>query len=461
MSLRTQVLRGGTYLAVRQGLGMGLSLVGVVFLTRTIGPEAYGLYATTYSLYNYLYTLSQWGISICLIRREGEAQRQDYDQAFTLLLLLGVVAGLVALLALPWLAWWVRLEGFRPLALAMICGLPLNLLTLVPLARLERELDYRQVALIELAGQATSYAVAIPLAFQGWGAWSLIGGWWVQQLLSCLLLYRAAKYRPAFYWNLDLAREMVSYGLGYSASMWIWQLRSLVNPLVVGRFAGAEAVGYVALAIRWVEVLSFVRNATWRISLATLARLQGDRQRLAAAITEGMRLQVLALGPFLLGFALVSPWLLPVVFGETWLPVLTVYPFIALSYLVNTVFNLHSSALYVLRHNWQVTIFHAVHIALFVGAAILLVPRLGPVGYGWAEVVTLLSYIVIHIYTVRAVGWPDYGIAVAWVGGFALALFWRDLGWGAGVGLLAIALWPQTWRVLGGYMQSLRKVQHG
>lgn len=55
------------------------------------------------------------------------------------------------------------------------------------------------------------------------------------------------------------------------------------------------------------EILSFVKMATWRISTATLARLQGNRERLLKAVSEGIGLQILALEPLL---ALVS-WISP------------------------------------------------------------------------------------------------------------------------------------------------------
>lgn len=44
------------------------------------------------------------------------------------------------------------------------------------------------------------------------------------------------------------------------------------------------------------EILSFVKIATWRISIATLAYLQGNRERLLKVMSEAMGLQILALG---------------------------------------------------------------------------------------------------------------------------------------------------------------------
>ena len=456
-SLRTQVLRGGTFLVIRQGLGVIIGLGGVLLLTRAIGPEKYGLYAACLNIFGYVQSLSQLGIEIFVVRREGEEDSQVYHQAFTLLLLLGLGGMLLSLLGLPLLSQWVRLDGFSSVAGVIFLGLPLVLLSQVPLARLERRLDYKRVAVIELGSQLIYYLVALPLAFQGAGVWAPVAGWCTQQIQTVSLLFLISRYRPRLCWNPDLIKQMLSYSVGYSASSWVWQLRNLVNPLVVGRYAGAEAVGYVALAIRLVEVLSFVKGATWRLSIAALGRLQGDPIRLGKAVSEGMSLQILALGPLLVAASWVSPLILPLLFGDRWLPVIQIYPFIALSYLSNAMFNMHSSVLYVLQKNWEVTAFHVVHIILFAGASLLLVPRFSSiVGYGWGEVVALGSYAVIHIFVVRNISSPDYRLPMLWWSASAAALFVYQLGWWSALGLVIIAFLPSTYQQIGYYIKSLR-----
>ena len=81
---------------------MAVSLVGVLLLTRLIGPGNYGVFAAAMGVYLYLFNLSQWGVAVYLIR--GNPESDDigpYQQAFTLLLCLGLAAGCLTLLCLP------------------------------------------------------------------------------------------------------------------------------------------------------------------------------------------------------------------------------------------------------------------------------------------------------------------------------------------------------------------------
>jgi O-antigen/teichoic acid export membrane protein len=456
MNLKQQVISGGMYLAIRQGLGMAIGLGGVLMLTRLIGPQQYGLYAATFGICWYIQTIFQMGVGVYLVRHEGEDNAEIYHQSSTLLLLLSAVGTLVSIVGLPLLQQWTNLAGFSDVAKVMFLGLPIVFLAQVPTAILERRLDYQRIAIIELANQAVYYLVALLLAARGFGVWAAVIAWWLQQVQNLLLFLWSARYRPRWHWDQALMVAMLRYGVSFSASTWVWYARSLVNPMIVGRFAGAEAVGYVALAMRLAEVLGFVKTATWRIALSALAKFQGDRTRLTRAVNEGMGLQILALGPLIVGFAWVAPGILPMLFGKDWTPVVAVFPFIAFGHLTNSLFNMHSSALYVLKRNWEVTLFHIVHVVLFAGASLILLPRMGIVGYGWAEIVAILSYAIVHFYVLKWVGQPRYTLPIVWWGAFAAALFVYQLGWWAALGLVAVMVLPETHVKLKEYFATVR-----
>lgn len=418
---------------VRQGVGIFLSLLGVLVITRLVGPTEYGYYAAASGLVVFLCSVGTWGLNVYLLRKSSDPEVVEYDQAFTLFAGIGGILSLALLIGHSLVAVWLKQPQVSPLLATLALGLPLNLLTCLPITRLERNLDFKQIAFNELASQLIYYVPALPLAIAGGGAWAPTVGWLVQQIVLLGLSARSARFLPRFHWDPELIRTMVGYGLSYSSSTWVWQLRTLVNPLIVGRFAGAEAVGYVALAIRLVEVLSFARTATWRIALAALARLAEDPVRLRRAVEEGMRLQLIAVG-LPLGLFAVCGVVVPLVFGDRWTPVLWIFPFIAISYLSNALFNLHSSVLYLFQENLHVTWFHALHVALFALSAAVLVPWVGMVGYGWAEMAALASYFLVHRFATERIGRIDYGPPLVW--------------YGVGLGMIVLGSVDSTWHYL-------------
>ncbi|MEA2790292.1 MAG: hypothetical protein QOG73_2698 [Acetobacteraceae bacterium] len=449
--LRAKVFHGGALLMGRQLISMGLSLVGLLVITRIIGPAAYGPYVAALGICQYAQNLGQAGIGDYLVRASGHVSERTHDVATTLLVISAV--GLTTLLeaSLGLIGQWIPMPGLVPLLAVLLLSVVFQTIAVGASARLERALDFRRVAMIETAGQLLYYAAALPLVFMALGVWSLVAGWCAQQIFQCVAFHIAARHRPRLAWDTAIIRSMLSYTFGYAASDWLWQLRNLINPLIVGHFLPAEAVGQVGLAIRMLELLSFTKTVAYRLSVAVLAKVQHERAKLIEAATDGMRLQTLALGPVLIGFSWFGGLLLSMVFGKRWEPVMLVYPYLALSYLTNAQFNIHSSILYVLHRNWAVSWFHIVHVVLFAAAAWVFVGRFGIVGYGYAEGVALLSYPVIH-YSVRmVVGSPDYAISALWWAGIAIGLFWRELGsWAIAAPVIAL-LCPPSLRQLKSY----------
>lgn len=426
--MRAEVLRGGTYLALRQGAVIIVNVVGMLLLTREIGPRAYGIYIACYDFLCYLTDVATCGINVYLIRKEHDIPEKDYHLAFTLLLVLSLAGVGIGLAILPLVQLWIRIKAFEAVALWMIPGLPLVLLGFVPLAYLEHGLDYRRVASVEVAGRVAFYAVALPWAFVGGGVWAPVAGWWAQSLLQLIWFYSIVKLRPRLYWDWGRFRSMISYGTGYSASMWVWELRNLVNSFVVGRFLGASAVGYVSLCMRIAQVLTFAKTVATRLSIAALAKVQNDVARLGRAVNEGMTLQVLAAGPFLAAFAFLSPWVIPRFFGSAWQPSVEIFPFIAVAVLTNAVFTMHSSALYVRKRNWEVTSFNACHVLILGVSAWLLVQQIGVRGYGWAELLALVSYYILHWWFKVTAGRVNYSQASIWYISCAIAIFGWQIG---------------------------------
>jgi O-antigen/teichoic acid export membrane protein len=132
---------------------------------------------------------------------------------------------------------------------------------------------------------------------------------------------------------------------------------------------------------------------------------------------EATMLQVLGVAP-LLCIGATGVTLLPVLVGSSWQPVIGLFPLIALGSLANSAFTMHASVLYVLKRNRDVGVYHVAYIALLAGAGLLLVPALGLIGYGLAEVVAIASYVVLHRQVARL--FPlRYRTSAPWL--FALA----------------------------------------
>jgi PST family polysaccharide transporter len=407
-----ETVRGGAYFAARYGLGVLVSLGNMLVMTRWIGPHAYGIFVTAVGLAAFLASLARAGLDTYLVRCEAVPDRRVYDVAATVILGVSMVITAAGAAGAPLLIDWYGNREFLTPYLVLLLTVPVTGLTGVATAKLERQFDFGRLAGIELGGQVLGLALAGFVAWSGAGVWAPVAGQIAWQSFVLVGVFCAAGMLPRLRLRAQEVREMLAYGTGMT----------LINPLVVGRFAGAEGVAFVALAIRIAEALGTFRLAAGRMAIASLARVQNRQEKFDAALERVLRLQVLTLGPLLCGFAWTGPLLVRQVIGAKWMPSLTVYPFIAVAVLVNSVYNLQASALFVMGRQWVVMRAYAVHVALLGAATWFLLRRFGIASYGWAELLACAAYLLIHREIARTVK-IRYRTLAPWLAAFVGGLF--------------------------------------
>jgi PST family polysaccharide transporter len=447
-NLRRHIFGSGYTVALRLVATVALKFVGVLIVSRILGPANYGAYIAAYSVYMFVLAAGQAGISVYLIQSEGAFSPSRIGAATTFLLAQSaMIVVLVELLAGP-LGAYANIPGFPEVLRIIIVALPIQAFSVPAQALVERRLDLKGVAIIEMSTLAGYYACALPLALAGFGPSALAYALIFQYLLAAPITYAVARAKPVFGWDARFIGEMTRFAIGFSASNVVWQLRALVNPFIVGPALGAASVGIVGLTIGILELLTLVRTMLWRITIATLARFRNDTEKLRRIIGEGMEIHLLMIGTLLLGFGWLGGLIVPAIFGARWLPIFHVYPCIALSYLTMAAFNMHSAALPLLNRNWLLAAFLAANALALACAAWFFTRAFGIQGYGYAEVAALPAYWMLHHFLSRLRIAPNYHPTAVWWIGAAIGLFWRELGpWAIAAPFAALLIPPSPARI--------------
>ena len=144
-----------------------------------------------------------------------EITEQDYEIASTLLLGLSLVLVALTEASLDITSAWVNVEGFKPLLGVLTIAVILDNMKLSAMAHLERDLDFRRIAMLELSGQILYYLIAGPMVFLGFSAWSLVAAFFAQQGFLCIATFRAAGLKPRLAWNWPAARSMLVYSTDF------------------------------------------------------------------------------------------------------------------------------------------------------------------------------------------------------------------------------------------------------
>jgi PST family polysaccharide transporter len=401
-NLRETAIQGGGYLAAREIAGIGLRSLGIIAITRIIGPSSFGLYAAAAAFATLIGNAAQMGMEVFLIRQPEEPTDELYQQVFTFLLVISVLAAGMAIGA-SFLVVQLdsSLEAPQRLFIVLAASIPINVLWAPAQAKIERSFGYKRMAWLEFGGDAIFYAVATALALLGAGAWCLVAGFVAWQSWLFVGSLRFSHLSLRWNWSSSVNRSLLHHGSSYSSAGILQAATGLINPIVVGAFFGSAGVGYVALSQRLIDTLSFAARATWRLGMVTLTKVSSSASRLARGVEQAMTLQLLAtLGP-ILGVCVLANWLVPFAFGPTWTPMIPVLAWLGMARIAASPITIEFAVLYVKSKNVIVAIATGLGGLVTLLFALVLVPTIGLAGYGIATLLSVVSMLYLHPQTLR------------------------------------------------------------
>lgn len=307
-------------------LAGGRFLAGIVhyavylFLALILEPTDFGLLGLVMIFIVFFEGVAGLGFKSALIHRD-ELDDSVLNTAFWASLLMGLsVTGVTLFTAGP----VTELLGDRRAA-ALLSTLsllfPVFSLTAVPLAILERRLQFKAVSIQAIAGEFCYGLAGIPLCLSGFGVWSLIAATFAQRTGGGVVLWYLIEWRPKLQFSIRSLRELLSYGFPVLTVLSLQRAVANMDYFVVSRWLGTEALGYYTLAFQLtVGPAQRLVGLVSRILFPAFAEVRERTQRLASAFLEGLENLMALLVPYCLAVAVLSPAFVAALYGEKWLP---------------------------------------------------------------------------------------------------------------------------------------------
>lgn len=454
MGLRARATNASLVLAFRQVVGLGTGTLSAIVFARIIGAEGYGVYVTAAAITLFVAAAFKLGTNLYLVSRRDEPSRQDYNGAFTFML---VVAGIAALFTWPvalLAGAWLDDARFVAVLLVMTPASVATVLAEPAFARLERDLRFTDIASAELTTEVTQSALGIALAIAGFGFWAPVIGMTCARVVLCLSIYHRAAWRPRLRFAPAEWRLLLSYGLRVSAPQITSSVRIVAPPLLLGGLLGTAAVGYFNIAGRLVSIAQVATDATTRVSYSAFAQLQHDTTRLRAALEESMVLQAVVGGICTVVISLLGWYPFLVVFGDEWLPAWQLFPWLAVGGLLAAIAAMPKSVTMIMGRSLWVGASDVVELAIFAGAGVVLVRWFDLQGFAYARLISMSALVIVHVICRRLTGYTPLRV-LPWFAVFAVAAFANP---DVALWAPALALAPLTLLLLPGTRRDLARV---
>jgi O-antigen/teichoic acid export membrane protein len=327
--IRGKAASGVLLISLRTFAIRGLGLVGNLVLARLLSPEEFGVLAFGLTLILFGQFFADAGIAAGLIRRNQPPTLHELHAILGFQLLVSSVLMLaIAVVAVP--------SGRSgQVATVMAASVVVSAWRAPATLLLERRLDYRALAAVEVLEGVIFVATSLIAVALGAGVWGVAGAHVVRAAAGSALMMRKSPVmvlRPT--WAIGVVRELLGYGLAVSARDFVVLVRLQVINLVTAAVAGLPVLGLYSLADRIMLVPWVVFGSILRVTFPAMARLVSAGEDTRSDLVRGLGLLTVSAGSLLALIAGTAPVLIPSFFGERWTPASDALPLIALGLLI-------------------------------------------------------------------------------------------------------------------------------
>lgn len=376
---------------------LGTLLTGIL-LAHLLAPTDFGAFAVALVALGALLAINELGVSLALVRWPGNPR----DIAPTVTTISFVSSA--ALYAVCWFgapAFSAALGAPHATGVVrLLCvGVLIDGATAAAAQFVNREFRQGTRLVVDLSNLVLTTGVTVGMALADFGPWSLAWGRLVGNALSALLLFRLVDLWPRPGFDRKQARDLIAFGLPLAgASMLVFAMLN-VDYIVTGHVLGALALGLYLQAFNLASwPVNMFSTVIRRVSLAALARVQGDPQRREQVLARFTSLLCVAVLPVCALLGLLSLPIVTTLYGNAWANSAAALEFLAILAVVRVASELGYDYLVALgrpgRTVWLQAIWlAALAVALPIGAHIDRIRGVAAAHAGVAVVIVLPAFV--------------------------------------------------------------------
>lgn len=317
-NLDSVLVRGVAWTAAVKWATQAITWGTTVIVARLLAPADYGLVGMA-AIYINLFTLfSEFGIGTAVVTLQNLSEEQ-IGQLNSVAFLFGVFGAAVSAAAAVPLGWFFHAPKLPLIVTLLSCGFVFSGARTVPYALLQREMQFKRIAVIEGWQSVIQGLLTLLLAFMGFGYWALVWGIFSFSVSSAVmtLMCRRHGFRVPRWESLGTA---LSYSRHVMVGRLSWAGYNDSDFIVAGRMLGQAALGAYTLA--WtlahtpLEKLTTLVN---RVTPAVFAQVQSEPDALRRYLRNITGVMALIIFPVTLGMALVAREFVPLVLGAQWM----------------------------------------------------------------------------------------------------------------------------------------------
>ncbi len=314
----TTVRRSLAYSAADSYVSAVVYLASTVVISRLLSPEQIGVFAVAAAFAAIASTLRDFGVAEYLIQ-EKDLSGDKIRAALTVNIAVSWAMGLLMLGGSQAAADYYNNPGVAEVMRVLAINFALIPFGAVTMAYYRRQMDFRPIFIVGLAGNMTHLTVAIYCAYAGTGFMSLA---WASLANTVVVVAGSMLYRPADYprWpGLKGISQVFHFGKHASGIYIVGQLGKSAPDIVIGRVLDMASVAFFSRASGLIDIFhKTVLRAIYPVCLPYFAQTRRMNHGIVPGYLKATGYLTAIGWPFFAFMTIIAPDAVQLIYGQQW-----------------------------------------------------------------------------------------------------------------------------------------------
>ena len=319
-SLKERTVRGLFWGAMNSGLMQVLNAVFGMILARILDVEDYGLVGVIAIYSAIAQNLQESGFISALINRKDPTQR-DFSSVFWFNITVGLCMYTLLWFLAPFIADYNHDDRLISLSRYAFISFVFGSFSIVPRAKLMKELKVKEQAIMSVAALLTSNIIGVIMAICGTKYWGIATQTIIYIGMVSILSWIFSRWRPSFTFSFKPIIEM----FGFSCKLLVTYISSNLNRFAVeaimGNFRSITKVmiGNYTNANKWNTMGNqTISGMIQSVAQPMFVQVGSDTGKLTQAFRKMLRFTSFVSFPLMFGFCMVAPEFIRCTVSEKW-----------------------------------------------------------------------------------------------------------------------------------------------
>ena len=304
MSIKQKAIHGVLWTGIAKASMQIVLFLLMLVLARLLSPEDFGIVGMAAIVTVAISMVNDRGLGTAIIQKSSLSQEHLSSVfwggiAFSFLLFSATI-----LASYP-MALFFRNPLVQPVVAVQAAGFVIGSLGIVQKSILNKDLEFKKLAVMEVVSSVASGIVSITLALMRFGVWSLVIGALVRDGVNVFLVWIYCRWRPRFFFSWRQFKELFSFSANVLGNDVVSYAVTNMDVVIIGRMLGTEALGYYTLALNLVKMpVQRLSGVVSKVAFPAFSAIQDDMKKLRKGFLKASAVLSLIIFPLLLGLAL-------------------------------------------------------------------------------------------------------------------------------------------------------------